>query len=303
MIAINQNEPSLTSQWCLGLTDGSIRQHILTDIDLLLAEYTSTYKGGTVPINLYALAALRGCKISYLNLPQGVQGSLVPLSDGFVINVNAERMGVVRQRFTIAHELIHTFFYIFKNGRPTKVTTSLSLAEEERLCDYGAGSLLVPDQFLGDILSSFYSSSAGHERLAAVWNIGRKFRVSTEVAARRLLSSEFLTGSGICEWLAQDVYLKNRKSNFTENSSYDPLVMTWMIPTGEHKRLKTRRGQRLRTGSLFWKFCIGSVDSVKDSEVAVGKGLVAKLSEAVVERRNDRPYRALASIQTFTETR
>jgi Zn-dependent peptidase ImmA (M78 family)/transcriptional regulator with XRE-family HTH domain len=73
------------------------------------------------------------------------EGYLEPLgttySDGFTIHIRRSSPHY-RRRFTIAHELCHTFFYEFVPEMKFVVHTTD--AAEERLCDLGAAELLMP---------------------------------------------------------------------------------------------------------------------------------------------------------------
>lgn len=75
-----------------------------------------------------------------------LDGFLRPLgnsyNEGFIIHVNGDA-SAARRKFTIAHEICHTFFY--------EVVPELKFVEhaidpaEERLCDLGAAELLMPE--------------------------------------------------------------------------------------------------------------------------------------------------------------
>jgi hypothetical protein len=72
-------------------------------------------------------------------------GLLEPLgdnfSDGFSIVLN-EKTNATRLRFTVAHEVCHTFFYEFVPE--LKFVPHGEDPQEERLCDIGAAELLMP---------------------------------------------------------------------------------------------------------------------------------------------------------------
>jgi hypothetical protein len=96
------------------------------------------------------------------------------------------RQAPARQRFTVAHELVHTAFPGFRRERRYRVDDDLELAlfsrsraEEEQLCDWGASLLLMPDE-----LTWSYRTDQG---LRAVERLARDAKVSLEAAGLRLV--------------------------------------------------------------------------------------------------------------------
>lgn len=93
-----------------------------------------------------------------------------------------------RRRFTVAHELVHTAFPGFERDRRYRVDEDLGAAvfarsrsEEERLCDWGAALLLMPDELIWS-----YRADQG---LRAVEKLARDAKVSLEAAASRLVDN------------------------------------------------------------------------------------------------------------------
>ncbi len=62
-------------------------------------------------------------------------------SDGFRVRLNSS-CAQVRQRFTLAHEACHTFFY--ELVPEMKFEPHVPDEDEERLCNFGAAALLIP---------------------------------------------------------------------------------------------------------------------------------------------------------------
>src|SRR5437667_10485458 len=129
-------KPNSTVRFCVGLERGSFEDHLLSDVHALLDAYEER-NGKHIPIDLEALSGLLGCRIQYANMPRRAEGLLVPVSGGFVIRVNAF-WPTTRQRFTIAHELIHTLFYDRSFDVPVKVADRILHDVEETLCNQGA---------------------------------------------------------------------------------------------------------------------------------------------------------------------
>lgn len=137
-----------------------------------------------LPIDVHGIASARGIKVRP-TAPGVGDGRVYAERDGVVIEVDGSQ-SQVRQRFTIAHELAHTAFPGFTRERRYRADEDLSLAlfarsrgEEEHLCDWGAGVLLMPEQLIWS-----YRAEQG---LKAVESLARAAKVSLEAAAVRLV--------------------------------------------------------------------------------------------------------------------
>ena len=85
-----------------------------------------------------------------------------------------------RQRFTLAHEIAHTFFYDTVSDPPQISKQAPKAQIVEWLCQHGASQLLLPDHFLTQYL--------GGERQLDInfaVELGRMFKASTEAVIRR----------------------------------------------------------------------------------------------------------------------
>lgn len=138
-----------------------------------------------LPIDVEGLASARGIRVERV-AAGGWDGRVYAADDGRVtVEVDA-RQALARRRFTVAHELVHTAFPGFASERRYRVDDDLeralfarTRAEEERLCDWGAGVLLMPDE-----LTWSYRADQG---LRAVERLARDARVSLEAAGLRLV--------------------------------------------------------------------------------------------------------------------
>jgi IrrE N-terminal-like domain len=88
---------------------------------------------------------------------------------------------VLRRRFSIAHEIVHTFFYEMRGGclKPKRQVPRGNRLEGA--CHKGAALLLVPDRFLPGELQG--PGPIGARRIV---DLAGKFQVSIEVMLRRL---------------------------------------------------------------------------------------------------------------------
>lgn len=136
-------------------------------------------------IDVVGLASARGIRVKEVASP-GWDGRVYVDPDGrLVIEVDRDH-SLARQRFTVAHELAHTAFPGFTTDRRYRIDEDLAGAafarnrsEEERLCDWGAGALLMPSE-----LTWSYRADQG---LRAVEKLARDAKVSLEAAANRLV--------------------------------------------------------------------------------------------------------------------
>lgn len=128
------------------------------------------------PSPLRVLGSCRGIRdVRYelIHPEAGCSGLLIPHDGGYVIIVcSAEPEG--RQKFSIAHEIVHTYF------REVHATVRAS-AEEETLCDIGATALTMPAARFGPFLA------ARPLCLAAIDECRREFAVSSAAAGRRAM--------------------------------------------------------------------------------------------------------------------
>jgi hypothetical protein len=137
-----------------------------------------------LPIDVHGIASVRGIRVRTA-VPGDWEGRVYAEPDGVVIEVDG-RQSLARQRFTIAHELMHTAFPGFSRERRYRVDEDLAVAlfarnrgEEEQLCDWGAGLLLMPEQLIW--------SHRADQGLRAVEALARAAKVSLEAAASRLV--------------------------------------------------------------------------------------------------------------------
>lgn len=152
-----------------------------------------------IPIDLCSLGRHRG--VHTLRLEPIVPAGIVAADEaGFTIHLRSRSQFTfsllaetrvklsVRQRFTLAHEIVHTFFYRRERGRPEAIKGAPRGRRLERLCRYGAGLLVVPGNFLRGLLGpgGRFASAAQAAALC------KRFVVSPEVLLRRVAEDESL---------------------------------------------------------------------------------------------------------------
>jgi hypothetical protein len=123
--------------------------------------------------------------VSVEDRPMIPEGVLAPVPGGFKVflqdNFASDPGNRVRRRFTLAHELAHTFFYSLEGDSPKPITGAPRGPRLERLCQFGASEILVPEVLLRQNLRSGKAASA--EELI---ELAAAFDVSLEVIFRRI---------------------------------------------------------------------------------------------------------------------
>jgi uncharacterized protein DUF955 len=151
----------------------------------------------SAPVDLLRLASAAGVKsIQFRPLP--IEGGLTPVVGGFYLCINhiefAEgvRPGdqlalelTPRQRFTLAHEIAHTFFYglvTSEESLPHAVEGTPRSHLVEECCNYGARLMLMPTALISKELER-----RGHRIDVAIMDrLATRCGVSIEVCLRRL---------------------------------------------------------------------------------------------------------------------
>lgn len=169
------------------------------------------------PVDLHALARYR--RVTRVGLRLMVHlGALVPVHRGFEIflqGAQEQQLDIeapeppgeltARQRFTLAHEIAHTFFYegLDKVPVPTfSVKTRQQYKELEEICDHAATRILVPTRLLLAQLQAI-SGEGGRIDASFVRKMVSQFKVSYEVMLDRLRVAEPEDLSATCILLAR----------------------------------------------------------------------------------------------------
>jgi len=173
------------------------------------------------PIDPSSLAELCGV-LSVEHRRMVPEGVLTPVQGGFRIYLQsnfAQQRGVkLRQRFTLAHELAHTFFYDRNGGVPKPAKGTPRGQRLERLCHIGASQILVPEIALRNELK-------GEGEVVSVQRIldlARLFEVSAEVLIRRLHTLELIASE---KFAAVLVDTSDGGKSVIQAACYGPLLL------------------------------------------------------------------------------
>lgn len=141
----------------------------------LCRELCSQYPTDSGPTPLDVLGSVRLIRrISPASLPiEGCSGILYPVNGGYEMAIEASE-DIGRQRWSIAHEIVHTFFL--------EVNPSATRSEEqEQLCDVGAAELLLPiDRVTGRLADAAIA-------FETVRRLNDEFGTSFVAAGRRMV--------------------------------------------------------------------------------------------------------------------
>jgi hypothetical protein len=116
-----------------------------------------------------------------------------------------DRPGAMRrQRFSLAHEIAHTFFFERQAGSLKPIKGGPRGLQLEKACHRGAGMLLLPDRFLERELKKV--DKRVHTAQILEWS--KSFDVSVEVLLRRLESTGALESDDVSFALVNDRRIK-----------------------------------------------------------------------------------------------
>jgi len=177
---VNNQDNGRISRLC---AQGGSPNPTISAIRLAKATLSKTGSGRGLPVNVDAICELRKVKPIGVYL-SGVAGRLLSMGDHYVAEINASNPET-RQRFTIGHEIGHTFFQDMSQIADTETSCGSSNYEhmlEERLCDVFAAEFLMPESRFREITADHLPS------MKSVCRIAEIFKVSMFAAIRRIIS-------------------------------------------------------------------------------------------------------------------
>lgn len=160
-------------------------KHLSQSVDSLLSRFVELEGPLQPPIDPRRLAPF--CDVLDIeNRPMVPEGVLAPVDGGFRMylqsNFAARPGNLVRQRFTVAHELAHTFYFDRNGGVPKRKKDAPTGQKLEALCHRGASQILIPE-----ILIQQEIRARGRVTSArTILDLADVFGVSAEVMIRRL---------------------------------------------------------------------------------------------------------------------
>jgi hypothetical protein len=161
---------------------------VLKKVGGLFANFAKENGALSPPVDPSKLARLCGVlDIEYRRMvPEGV---LAPVKGGFAIylqnNFRAWNRKKTRERFSLAHELAHTFFYDQNHPVPKPMKGAPRGGRLEHLCHLAAGEILLPSPLLKQELKRKGMVASAD----AMLGLAELFDVSLEALMRRLHES------------------------------------------------------------------------------------------------------------------
>lgn len=148
-------------------------------------------------------AAVLGIPVHYESTPQDWDAVFVPLPGRRRIIINARVRSTGRRRFSLAHEIAHSWFddpsgarYFLRTLDRKAYESDPASAALEKCCDAGAAELLMPQPWFSEELMQCGLGAA------AVPEIAGRFAVSLEAAALRIIETrEAETAIGFFEFV------------------------------------------------------------------------------------------------------
>ena len=137
-----------------------------------------------LPVDLGRVCDQLGVKVEWRKMVP--EAAVVVRPDGLLIclqdNFREDRRTPRRQRFTWAHEICHSLFFQLDKTPPCPFPGTPKGAILEKMCQRGAGRILLPQVLLEDL----FGVSNQVESVGQLLEIAEQFEISPEVVLRRL---------------------------------------------------------------------------------------------------------------------
>jgi Zn-dependent peptidase ImmA (M78 family) len=182
------------------------------------------------PFNPRALFdATRIIEFYEATLPDNISGLLVPILGGFKMKINSSH-GEVRKRYSIAHEVGHTFFYNLNDYAIPKLDFNVENSRywlREGYANEIASMILLPESFIKEhirvlnLLPSFES----------IERICKTYRVSFQAAIRRIIRTMKLWDCLIFMSEKNGSNINTIKASIIKGQSFTKFVMSESIAT------------------------------------------------------------------------
>lgn len=182
---------------------------------------------------------------------------------GFRIRLQSNFAGIagtrLRQRFSFAHEIAHTFFYELRNGQMQPIPKAPKGDKLESACHEAAAMILVPDGLLTKELRARRSEIDS----PFIVQLAEAFDVSLEVMLRRLVQVRAFDSTYLAFALVRRDANSGEKIEFTVHPPWLKAILTkpvrgteflaWFFSTRSPHAASTPDGQvsrRLECGQL-----------------------------------------------------
>jgi hypothetical protein len=192
----------------------------------LITLFCEQFGEPTIPIDVYVLASMLGIHRSEESPIYSPDAELTPDgSGGVVMRVNSDRPET-RQRFSVGHEISHTFFpgYELKvQCRPDPLLRDRDAPGDylETLCDIGAAELLLP--------IPWFTNEAAEVRTAqALVSLATRYKASREAALRRFAETHAASVATLfLSWKLKPTEISSLGSEQKNLFGIDPREEAW----------------------------------------------------------------------------
>ncbi len=136
------------------------------------------------PINITSILQLRRAnKCRIVDMQKDAR--LLTTIDGFTVEIG--RCTERRRRFTLAHEIGHTYFYDLKSSPPERTLYDADPKDEETFCNMLASEILMPPHMIQAELKRLEGRDQELSPVDYSQRLARRFEVSIETMTRRLI--------------------------------------------------------------------------------------------------------------------
>jgi Zn-dependent peptidase ImmA (M78 family) len=177
---------------CDNFNAESPKQAISNAVEILLTKANQK----ELPIKLSEIAKVIGINPTPVYKEQTPSAQLINVNNEFRISlqskfgkpININQSIYPKLRFSYAHELIHCLGYDFSCIPPKRIAPEAPKNEEEVLCNYGAGLLMLPEKLVGKYISTLEENDI----LFVSIQLSKKAQVSLHASLLHLINIDFL---------------------------------------------------------------------------------------------------------------
>lgn len=184
----------------------------------LVQQYVGLFPS-TPPLNLEAMASFRGLVSSQEPPKHSLDSEIAPEDGRVVMRINRDRP-LVRQRFSIGHEIGHTLFPEYQLAVRCRKPADRDWADPndhlEALCDVAASEFLFPSPWFDDAVAAMAISASGLRDLA------NRFDASPEATIRRFVEiSKEPIAAVFCSWKLKPTEIRRQAADRHQTAMFN----------------------------------------------------------------------------------
>lgn len=251
-------------------------KHILTDEINVLKNNVSMIEP---PFNPFKIKKIQDAEIIIEFCPRskiGAEGKLEILDNKFLIKIDEKLQFTkkgYRLRTTIAHELMHTFFYKLENNKLMKLGSGSfqkkHIFAEENLCNYLSREFLVPANSLKKNMEADMELTKGTIR--NINYLKSKYIVSSNVLAWRLFKDLELWDGIFAKYSQNKLIFKPATLlKYKPNKRYNRIHLPKSIPSDKnywHNKITSTIEKTIENDYTYSNFSYNNHDFILESAV------------------------------------